>query len=166
MGRFPTPTLSGYRVGVVRDGGQQWSPKVLSWVAGRRWLALNKMNPGLVLITSKDGHGNRLAFGSHLGQCVSGFIESPGNVDELEAVKLVVQLTYRLVIRGHFQVEADRLLHHLSHDEARITLNLHTSYTELKGYPQAIEQGFILCNIVRCREMDTNRVPHSDTRGR
>ena len=54
-------------------------------------------------------------------------------MDELEAVKLVLESSDLLAVRLHFWVVAARGLHHLVDDELGVTSNIEASDSQLDG---------------------------------
>jgi hypothetical protein len=72
---------------------------------------------------------------------------------KLEPVELAFQVTNGLAVCRHLRVNAVFLLHYLIHDELRISSNLETMDPELDRYSKAVDEGFILGNIVGGWEM-------------
>jgi hypothetical protein len=59
-----------------------------------------------VLITGEDANWDRLSTRRHLHQLIGYLVEPSGDVVELEAIELVLQLADLLVVRSHLGVVA------------------------------------------------------------
>jgi len=70
---------------------------------------------------------NRASSRRDLSEFVGRLIVASGDVDELEAVELILESTDLLAVRLHFQVVAVRGLHHLVDDELGVASNVEAS---------------------------------------
>jgi len=84
-------------------------------------------------------------------------------VDELEAVEFILKPTYLLAVCLHFWVVAAGGLHHLIDDKLGVASNVEASNSRLDGGLQPIDKGLIFCNVVRCREVYPDDIPHMNT---
>jgi hypothetical protein len=69
-------------------------------------------------------------------------------VVELEAIKLILQLSDLLAVCGHLGVEAARLFNDLVNDKMRVTPNVESSNAQLNGDAQAVDECLILSHII------------------
>jgi hypothetical protein len=72
---------------------------------------------------------------------------------QLEAVELVLQISYSLTVRHHLQVHKVFVFHDLIHDQLRVAPDLEALDPEFNGDSEAVDQGFVLSGVVQCREM-------------
>ena len=91
------------------------------------------VNRGLMLMAGEDVHWHWLLARHRFCQCVGHLVETPRNVVELEAIKLVLQLANFLAICSHLGVMAARLLHDLVDDQLGVALDIEASDIELDG---------------------------------
>jgi hypothetical protein len=70
----------------------------------------------------------------------------------LEAVELVLQISYGLTVRRHLRVDAVLVLHELIH-RLRVAPDLEALDPEFNSDLKIVDQGFVLSGVVRCWEM-------------
>jgi hypothetical protein len=58
-----------------------------------------------------------------------------------------------MLVRRHLWVHAVFVLHDLVHDQLRVTPDLEVFDPELNSDSEAVDQGFVLGGVVRCREV-------------
>ena len=83
-----------------------------------------------------------------------------GDVDELEAVELVLESTDLLAVCFHFWVVTVRGFHYLVDDELGVASNVEASDSQLDGDLQTIDKGLVLCDIVGCGKVNPDDIPH------
>ena len=88
---------------------------------------------GFVLIIDEDAYRHQLSARRCLRQRVGHLVETPWNVVELKAVKLVLQLVDFLVVCSHLGAVAARLLHDLVDDQLGVTPDVEAPDTKLEG---------------------------------
>jgi hypothetical protein len=69
-------------------------------------------------------------------------------VVELEAIKLILQLSDLQAVCSHLGLEVAQLFHDLVDDKPRVALNIESSNAQLNGDTQAIDECLTLCHII------------------
>ena len=83
-----------------------------------------------------------------LGEFVGRLVVASGDVDELEAMELVLESTDFLAVRLHFRVMAARGFHHLVDDELGVASNVEASNSKLSGNLQTVDKGLYSATLL------------------
>jgi len=119
----------------------------------------------LVEISRECVGRDRALSGRDLSEFVGCLVVASGDVDEFEAVELILESMYLLVVCLHFWVVAVGGFHHLVNEELGVASNFEATNSQLDGDLQPIDKGLVFRNVVRCRKVYPDDIPHMNAQG-